>query len=200
MPSTKIDEYREKMNAVRASQKRELDAVRDNNSFIGRGRTRQIAKVHLEHRRQAAALRAKYSTNDEQQRLELHQRLFGIPSGVAGVDYRDAAARVADMRGSDELRKVLTAAQQSGDTVLERAAAARAFQCGHGALVDAYAERAGQSPLLDELRDIPSAGENNLGVAALFSVGTPEELKSMGLRVSESSLEMLINEADTADV
>jgi len=199
MPSTKLDEYRKKMNTLRASQKRELEAIRDNNSFVGRGRTRQIAKVHLDHRRQAAALREKFSTNDEHRRLELHQRLFGIPSGTTGADYRDAAARVADLRGADELRKVLDAARQSGDIVLERAAAAQAHQRGHHELVDSYADRTGQSLALDELRDIPSAGENALGVTALFSVGTPEELKSM-TSVSDSSLEMLVNETDTADV
>ena len=198
MPSQKLDDARGAMKDLRESQSAALKQLREDRNLSANGRLRKVADIHKDHRDRAAALRKKFDTGNETSRAVLQRQLFGIPHGTEAADYRDAAGRVGELTGTDQLREVIASARLSGDTTLERAAAARAYTLGHQDLVDDYAATNGHTDSLDELRGLPSAGETNLGMVALFSVGTPDELRSMG-QINDATLTALIEAPDTKE-
>lgn len=75
-----------------------------------------------------------------------------------------------------------------GDNLLARAAAARAFELGIRDVAKDYAEAAGLDNDYDDLVSTPKSG---IASAALFSVPTPTELRTIVGGVSDDLLQRI---------
>lgn len=192
MTSAKVQTAREQMAKIRASLKREVDAIRENTNYSPEGLNREIAKTYLAHRKKAAGLREEFNAASKARRLELHRRLFGLPAGGDALAYRDAVDRAEAIRSSEAAESMFARAQRTGDTLLTRAIAAHAFDRGWNTVSRSYAEEAGHTLALDELGDLRGSPVSSLGEAALFGIPSPSELKGYP---STADLEELVEAA-----
>jgi hypothetical protein len=182
MPAIQLDEAKRKMSAIRDSLGREVDQIRNNSMYSECGRAQEIAKILLAHRRQAEDLRSNFSTNNEDVRLKLTAKLFGIPGNADPATilvYRDAEDRAAKLTNPDEAATMLTRATEIGDTLLVRAVAGHAHSRKWQSVTESYADAAGLTDNLNELNNLPSGAMLKTAVTALFSLPTPPELRTL---------------------
>lgn len=191
MASTQIADARTQMSKIRASLTRECDAIRADTRYTDSGRRRELAKTLLAHRKQAAALRDGTKLDNDSTRAKLTTKLFGLPADAdAGstLAYRDAMDRASQLRSATELAAMRERATAMGDNLLARAAAARAFELGIRDVAKDYAESAGLDNDYDDLIATPKSG---IASAALFSVPTPTELRTIVGSVSDDHLQRI---------
>jgi hypothetical protein len=184
------------MSRIRASYKREADAIRDSRSYSVQGRNLELAKVYRTHRQKAAALRAQHAGEIKSRRDELQKRLFGIPSGGSDLSYRDALDRVDDIRSEEKAEELLTRALRTGDAILAKVVAGHAFSKGWNKVTSSYVEDAGLTNSFEELSELPRGAMNGIGEAALFGLLPPDEI---GHLRSDGALEEFITRAENAD-
>jgi hypothetical protein len=180
--SLTLNEAREKMSAIRRDFDTEVAQIRNSNGLNDSGRRQAIAKTLIAQREKARALRSSFEVDNEDTRVTLSSKLFGIPKGADPATvliHRDAADRAAKLDGPDEATATLKRALEHGDHVLARAVASHAHGRRWDPVVAAYAEQTGQSGDLETLNDIPSGGLSKLAVNTLFLVRTPQEVQTV---------------------
>jgi hypothetical protein len=182
MPAIQLDEAKRKMSAIRDSLGREVDQIRNNPRYSDSGRAQELAKSLLAHRNQADSLRTNFSVNNEDVRLKLTAKLFGIPNHADPATilvYRDAEDRAAKLSDPDDAAAMLARATEKGDTLLARAIAGHAHSRKWQSVTESYADAAGLADDLDELNTLPSGAMLKTAVTALFSLPTPTELRTL---------------------
>jgi hypothetical protein len=125
----------------------------------------------ITQREKARALRSGFEVDNEETRVALSARLFGIPKGADPASvfiHRDASDRAAKIDKIDDAAATLKRALEHGDTVLAPAVASHAHGKRWDPVVASYAENTGQSGDLETLNDIPSGGLSKLAVNTLF--------------------------------
>ena len=183
MSAQQLDDVKDQMARIRASLNREIETIRNNSRYCDDGRVQEIAKAVFNHRKQAQSLRDKFTTNNEDVRLRMTSRLFGLPAGsdaATTLVMRDAQDRAAKLESADDAAALLKRATELGDMLLARAVAGHAHAKKWNAVTESYAEAAGLSEALAELESLPSGGWLKTGVNVLFSVKTPPELLPNG--------------------
>lgn len=191
MSATNIDDAHAKMTDIRASLRREVNAITRSDRYSDTGRRQELAKTVLSHRKRAESLRNSCRLDNDDTRAKLTRKLFGVPDGADAAStlvYRDAVDRCANLRSPEQLEDTLKRATAMGDTLLARAAAGRAHELGVKSVVETYAEHAGLDNDYDDLRALPSS---NIAAAALFGLPTPQELLGIVGGVSDSQLERI---------
>ncbi|WP_156750091.1 hypothetical protein [Mycobacterium sp. E2479] len=174
-----LEDAKAAMAAIRGSFAREAATIRNSSKYSDEGRAQQLAKSLLAHRKQAAALRANFSADNEDVRSVSVSRLFGLPKNsdaATVIAYRDAADRAVKLADAHEAKATLTRAIEMGDSLMARAIAGHAERRKWGAVTDAYAAHAGLEDDLADLRSVPTGGLLKTGLNALFAVPTPAEL------------------------
>jgi hypothetical protein len=195
MPSLTFDEARRHMSAIRRDFDNEVASIRDNSGLNATGRRHAIARTLIGQREKARALRSSFEVDNEDTRIELSGKLFGIPKGANPATvliHRDAADRAAKLDGPEDATATLKRALEHGDTVLARAVASRAHSKRWDPVVAAYAEQTGQSGDLETLNDIPSGGLSKLAVNTLFMVRTPQEVQTVRGDCPDGELERIV--------
>jgi hypothetical protein len=182
MPSIQFDQAKRKMSEIRDGLQREVNQIRNNPKYSNSGRAQELAKTILVHRRQADSLRNNFSVDNEDVRLKLTAKLFGIPNRTDPATilvYRDAEDRAAKLTNADDAAAMLARATEKGDTLLARAVAGHAHTKKWQSVAESYAEAAGLAGDLDELNALPSGTMLKTAVTALFSLPTPPELRTL---------------------
>lgn len=182
---------RSAMTAIRASLKRDVEAITRSDRYTDAGRRQELAKTVLAHRKQAKPLRDSFSVGNDDSRAKLTRRLFGLPDGAdpaSTLVYRDAVDRCAQLRSPEQLEGTLSRAVAMGDTLLARAAAGRAHELGVRSVVESYVETSGLDNDYDELRALPSS---QLASAAVFGLPVPEQLLGVVGGVTDERLERI---------
>ncbi|MGH3632674.1 MAG: hypothetical protein ACRDTS_00950 [Mycobacterium sp.] len=194
MSAIQLDEAKRKMSAIRDSLGREVDQIRNNPKYSDSGRAQELAKSLLAHRNQADLLRTNFSVNNEDVRLKLTAKLFGIPNRADPATilvYRDAEDRAAKLTNPDDAAAMLARATEKGDTLLARAVAGHAHSKKWQNVTESYAEAAGLADGLDELNALPSGAMLKTAVTALFSLPTPPELRTLIGDTSDGRLQRI---------
>lgn len=194
MPSIQFDQAKRKMSAIRDSLGREVNQIRNNPKYSDSGRAQELAKTLLVHRRQADSLRTNFSVDNEDVRLKLTAKLFGIPNRADPATilvYRDAEDRAAKLANADDAAAMLARATENGDTLLARAVAGYAHSKKWQNVTESYAEAAGLADDLDELNTLPSGAMLKTAVTALFSLPTPPELRTLIGDTSDARLQRI---------
>lgn len=189
-----VDQARERMTRIRTALNNEADTIRGTQSYSDTGRRLELAKAYRKTKAQAAALREEFTAENKARRLELEQRLFGIPSGGDASAYRDACDRAEKILTADQAEKMLARAQRTGDDLLARAVADRARSLGADSVVRTYAEDTGMESALEQLREVRTE-EKGIGVMALFAVKPPTELHGL---TSDATLTDFITRTENA--
>lgn len=191
MATTKIADAKVQMSKIRASFARQCDSIRGDARFTDAGRRQELAKALQARRKQAAALRDGTTLDNDATRAKRMTKVFGLPADAdAGsiLAYRDAVDRAAQLRSATDLKAMRERATAMGDDLLARAAAARAFELGIRDVAKDYAEAAG---LDNEFDDLVATPTSSLASAALFSVPTPPELRTVVGGVSDDLLQRI---------
>ncbi|MGH3556434.1 MAG: hypothetical protein ACRDTK_02810 [Mycobacterium sp.] len=184
------------MSAIRDSLQREVNQIQNNPKYSDGGRAQELAKTLLAHRRQADSLRTNFSVNNEEVRLKLTAKLFGIPNRADPATilvYRDAEDRAAKLTNPDDAAAMLTRATEKGDTLLARAVAGHAHSKKWQNVTESYSEAAGLADDLDELNALPSGAMLKTAVTALFSLRTPPGLRTFVGDTSDARLQRIAN-------
>lgn len=179
MTTTQIADVKAQMSKIRASLARQCDSIRADTRYTDAGRRVELAKALLAHRKQAAALRDGTKLDNDATRAKLTTKLFGLLADAdtgSVLAYRDAVDRASQLRSGTDLAAMRERATAMGDNLLARAAAARAFELGIRDVAKDYAEAAGLDNDYDDLVSTPKSG---IASAALFSVPTPTELRTI---------------------
>jgi hypothetical protein len=157
---------------ARDIQKRHAAAVQqvqERRDLSAEGRKRQLARVHTQFSAEMDQVRAAANEATEQRRNEIVRGLFGNPSpgdSTSVISYRDALDRADRVKTPEEAARLLRRAQQTGDTTLARAVAAKALDAAMGpdangawaGVVNTWgAEDAGRDELLTELSALNDA-------------------------------------------
>lgn len=194
--TTNLADARTKMTTIRASLKREVDAINASPRFTDTGRRQELAKTVLAHRKQAKALRDGCTISNDDSRAKLTQKLFGMPANADGTQmlvYRDAIDRAEQLRSPEQLDRALTRAVAMGDNLLARAVAGRAHELGVRSVAEKYAETAGLDHDFDELNALPSS---QLVSTATFGLPMPTELRGILGGVSDDQLQRIADGDD----
>lgn len=181
MTAVTFDDAKQRMGKIRANLNREVATIQANLNFSDRGRTREMAKTVLAHRKEAERLRNNFTADNEQIRAKLTRQLFGAPAGADAstiLVYRDSEERAAKLEKADDAAVMLKRALDRGDTLLARAVAAEAHSKGWADIAENYAAATGLSAELDELDGLPTGPMLGLGLAALFGLPAPPELRT----------------------
>lgn len=181
MTNSMFDEPRRRMDALRREFRSAVDAIRKA-GYSDEGRKAQLAATLLEYRQRAQELRSNYDFSTGDTREKLIGLLFGVPTGTDGsaaLSYRDATDRVVKLKSASDAMDTLESALLNRDFTLARAVAGRAYQYRWLKVVDHYAAKTGQEKSWDDLRALASGGLVHTGLAALFSVSPPDELKGL---------------------
>lgn len=182
MSSVQFDQAKRKMSEIRDGLQREVNQIRNNPKYSDSGRAQEFAKTLLAHRRQADSLRTHFKVDNEDVRLKLTAKLFGIPNRADPTTilvYRDAEDRAAKLTNADDAAAMLVRATENGDTLLARAVAGYAHSKKWQTVTESYADAAGLTSDLDELNALPSGAMLKTAVTALFSLPTPPELRTL---------------------
>lgn len=182
MPALTFADAKAKMAEIRSSFQRDVESIRASSIYNDAGRRQEIAKTFFSHRKQVEGLRSKFTTTNDESRVKLSARLFGLPgaSDAASVlVYRDACDRAAKLEDENAAAAMLKRATEMGDQLLARAVAGHAHHKRWNSVTSDYAESTGLSTDLEELEALPSGGMLNLGLSALFGLRTPDELQSL---------------------
>jgi hypothetical protein len=151
-----------------------------------------LARTYVDAKAQMEALAQRSGADVAAKSRRLYQSAFGIDdiagnNGVdrasASVSYRDAQDRVASLESPVDAGSLLTRAENSGDELLARAIAQRAFDqapmdAGWGELLDRYlASRPKAVQAVSDLLDM----RTKPSVAAMFAfiISTPPELAGL---------------------
>jgi len=194
MPSIQFDQAKRNMSEIRDGLQREVNQIRNNPKYSDSGRAQELAKTLLVHRRQADSLRTNFSVDNEDVRLKLTAKLFGIPNRADPATilvYRDAEDRAAKLTNPDDAAAMLARATEKGDTLLARAVAGHAHNRKWQSVTESYADAAGLADDLDELNSLPSGAMLKTAVTALFSLPTPPELRSLIGEASDARLQRI---------
>lgn len=130
--------YREQAGRIRADK-----------TLSPLGKRRALEALYGQVNPVVDGLRQQLDQSEYAGRQQLERRLFGLPAQAAATDvvaYRDALDRVAKATRPEDLGELMERAAHSGDTMLLRAAAGRAWERsrdplasdGWGALVAEY--------------------------------------------------------------
>lgn len=183
---------REQMSRIRASLDNQVSQIRESRTLSDHGRKLEMAKALGEHRKKAAGLREQFGAEAKARRKELHQRLFGLPSGGDVLAFRDAADRADQLSKAEDAQKMLERAELAGDSLLVRAITGRAHERGwHEVTQNHFAD----TPLADNLAELENlrGGSNSIGEAALFGLFPPSEI---GTLTSDRRVEDFIANAE----
>ena len=123
-------------DAIREAAATRVQRIRDRKELSAEAKRSAIAKIHLGQKTQLAALQDKANQDIAAGRRAAMTTAFGIDD-IAGdatsrltaaVSYRDAQDRVANLQSPTEALQVLNRAEGSGDELLARAVAQRAYE------------------------------------------------------------------------
>lgn len=181
MPALTFADAKARMAEIRNSFQRDVESIRASSIYNDAGRRQELAKTFFSHRKQAEGLRSRFTTTNDESRVRLSARLFGLPAASDAASvlvYRDACDRAAKLEDEGAAAAMLRRATEMGDSLLARAVAGHAYTKRWASVTGDYAEATGLSADLDELEALPSGGMLNLGLSALFGLRTPEELQS----------------------
>jgi hypothetical protein len=193
-------------DAIRARMESAVERHRADGDLSPAGRRKRIAAAYRTAASQLADLSKRFEDNASATAEQSARSLFGSASpldGSAAVSWRDAADRCEQLTSPAEAQQLLAAAQRSGDDVLARCVAAKAYEESQrpvtGAawmpLVEVYAAK--RPGVADKLRTLHAARRNEisdlLANAAVMYAPKPPELD--GLR--DDQVEAMADAPDT---
>lgn len=164
----------------------EFDAVRRDTSRTAEWQKRQLADAWLQMTDEVNQQREQASAASEAHTRSLTRQAFGV-EGISGdpgsltISARDASDRVAQTDTRHELEHLLDSASSTGDEVLARAVARRAFEYGDNDLLDRFLSiRPELQPTVTELRGMTTDTRRTRITESLNGAAAkPPELRGM---------------------
>lgn len=171
----KVADIQQRLNSA-------IGDIRENESFSEQGRRQEMAKLALQAKRDAEALKERFVSERNARRESLETGLFGSllePSPAELMVLRDSRDRAQAIKSQEDAQLSLQLARQSGDKFMVKAIAQLALTKGWTSVVDAYAaDNSHARSMLEQLAAIPSGPRTNTADAAAFSVQVPKELSA----------------------
>lgn len=114
---------------VRAEALKRFEEIRRSTDLSESGKTRALARAWSDAEADLAQIRGQIRAEQDRRRDSLRARLFGTQAatGVDAIGFRDAHTRAGQLSSQDDAIGLLAVSRLSGDTVLAKAVALRAF-------------------------------------------------------------------------
>jgi hypothetical protein len=181
----------DRAHQIRTDLQAKVDQARNNTALSPHGKAQRIAAAWQDASSQMKGVRVNFQGGSVLNAADLQRQLFGAQStsGADAISTRDAMERARQLTNGDEALALLGDAEMTGDEVLARAIASRAFDgtreffggADWGRVLDAYVEtHPAVGDQLQQLADLRSNGvTDSLQLAGHTYLAQPDELSGL---------------------